>query len=143
MVEAGCTGLQFGVESGSQEVLDRIGKGITVSQVVSAVKEGFACGLKDVACSFTIGHPYDTEETVAETFRLMETLKSMGAKLALAIVTPFPGTPIALDPQRFGVTIHDRHWDTYYLARPVISTRYLTKDEIGQLFMYAMTHIVE
>ncbi|MGE5553357.1 MAG: B12-binding domain-containing radical SAM protein [Betaproteobacteria bacterium] len=133
---AGCRGVQFGVESGSDEVLRAIKKGITVSQVRSAVEMAMAQDLK-VVCSFTLGHPLDTPETIDATFSLMKELKRIGATVSSALLVPYPGTDLCERSNELGITIHDENWDTYYPARPIISTKYLSRDRLGEYYMYS------
>lgn len=73
MREAGCRTVYFGIESGSQSVLDDVGKGITLDQVREAVGHASGAGL-EVLGFFMIGFPGETAEDVAETVRFAKTL---------------------------------------------------------------------
>ncbi|MGE5553358.1 MAG: B12-binding domain-containing radical SAM protein [Betaproteobacteria bacterium] len=135
--ECGCLGVQFGVESGSDMVLRKIGKGLSRRQIASAVRRARSAGLK-VVCSFCFGHPFDTQETLQETVQFMQELRTYDVDCVASIVTPFPGTPIYEHAEKFGVQIHHRDWEKYTLYQPVMSTRFLTAEEIGRLFMSTM-----
>jgi radical SAM superfamily enzyme YgiQ (UPF0313 family) len=91
MKNAGCFAVQFGIESGNQEILDRIRKNVTISQIETAV----ACAQKNnlkVMGDFMVGLPGDTPETVLETLHFAIRLK---LNLAFfSITTPFPGTEL-------------------------------------------------
>ena len=63
MRETGCDSISFGVESGNQEILDRIGKKITLEQVRNAVDMCKDVGLI-VHASFIAGLPGETFETL-------------------------------------------------------------------------------
>ncbi len=91
MREAGVRWICFGVESGSQCVLDRMGKRITINQVEKAFKEANAAGLY-VSGNYMIGHLEETWETAMETIDLACRLKQDYASFAIAI--PFPGTKL-------------------------------------------------
>jgi radical SAM superfamily enzyme YgiQ (UPF0313 family) len=62
MSKAGCKVIWFGVESGSEKVLKRIGRNTTPEQVQKAFKLCKKHGIK-TACSFMIGLP---DETIAD-----------------------------------------------------------------------------
>lgn len=134
LYRAGCRVVRVGVESGSDEVLSRIRKGITVDQSVRAVEACLAAGLVTFA-TFCIGHPDDTISTVAESVALMKKLWSAGAYVAASIVTPFPGTDLHRNPEAWGIEIVTRDWRRYNLYTPVMNTRHLTASQIGALFM--------
>jgi radical SAM superfamily enzyme YgiQ (UPF0313 family) len=62
LARAGCQAICFGVESGSQEVLDRVKKRSSLSKVREAMRMTEAAGITAMA-SFIIGLPGETEET--------------------------------------------------------------------------------
>jgi len=73
MSAAGCRALYLGVESGSQKVLDKLKKGITIEQIINTVRW---CKQYDIKayCSLIIGTPGETYEDYLETKNLMENL---------------------------------------------------------------------
>jgi radical SAM superfamily enzyme YgiQ (UPF0313 family) len=73
MHDAGCYNITFGVEAGSQKILDSIGKKITLDQVRQAVKLTLEAGIQPM-CSFMFPHPEDTEESVHAQMRFMREL---------------------------------------------------------------------
>lgn len=66
MHKAGCRRIYFGIEFGSQELLDRVQKGISVEQIKATIK---TCRRLDIKCLgfFLIGAPGDTRQSVRET----------------------------------------------------------------------------
>ena len=91
MKKAGCWILFLGIESGSQRILDTIGKRITLEQVKKAVKILKDAGIQ-VLGSFIIGFLQDTKETIKETIKFAKSLNLNYAEFS--ILTPYPGTPI-------------------------------------------------
>jgi radical SAM superfamily enzyme YgiQ (UPF0313 family) len=83
--------LEIGVESGSPEILQRMGKGITLDQVARAIEFAKAEKLK-IWTKFILGHPYETRENMMETARFIARVNP--DRLSVAIMTPYPGTPI-------------------------------------------------
>jgi len=89
MKEAGCAELWFGVESGSQKVLDALKKGIKIDQVRTAFKHSRALGIRTRGY-FMIGNETETREDIEETERFIEELSP--DMVGVSINTPFPGS---------------------------------------------------
>jgi len=87
--KAGCFMVTYGVESGDDGILNKIKKGITVSQSRRAIELTRKYGLKTIA-SYMIGNVGETRETVEKTLKLAGLLKTDVAQFSIA--TPFPGT---------------------------------------------------
>ncbi len=73
MKEAGCRGLGTGFESGDQNSLDLMHKGITVKQIREYVKNSRKAGLTVHGC-FIVGNPGETKETMGKTLKLAKEL---------------------------------------------------------------------
>ncbi len=91
MKKAGCYSVSFGIETGSQKILDTTGKGITLKQIRDAVRMAKDSGLMTNGL-FIIGHLGDTEETMQQTIDFAKTLPLDMA--TFSIMTPYPGTAI-------------------------------------------------
>jgi len=74
MKKSGCCGFYFGVESGSQRVLDFIRKDITIAQTKEAFKLCHEFGIK-AAASIVVGVPTETEEELNQTLSLINEIK--------------------------------------------------------------------
>lgn len=91
MKAGGCTLIMFGVESGSQTVLDRLRKGFTVAEARRTFREAREAGLMTSA-NFLIGNPGETAEDVRATIRLA---REIGADFAyFDYLFPYPGTEL-------------------------------------------------
>lgn len=89
MKKAGCIYIAFGIESGDQEVLNKIPKGITIEQIKEAVGLTKKAGIT-VAGFFIFGLLGDTKETMQKTLNLA---KELDLDLtSFTIATPYPGT---------------------------------------------------
>jgi len=88
MEEAGCRSIDIGIESGNNEMLKKMRKGITIEQAIAAANLIRKHGIR-LTANFIIGFPDETEETLNDTFTAM---KKIRGKLIYNIFTPYPGT---------------------------------------------------
>jgi len=91
MKQAGCTDLFFGVESGSQKILDLLGKGFTVGQIENAFGLAKKVGM-NTEMYLIIGVPGETQEDIEMTKRMIAKLEP--SSLDISSLTPIPGTEI-------------------------------------------------
>ncbi|MBI9075496.1 MAG: B12-binding domain-containing radical SAM protein [Desulfatibacillum sp.] len=73
MKESGCGRVYLGMESGLQEMLDKVNKGITIEQVRRAVDMTKAHGIKTLGF-FMTGLPGETRQTLKETVKFATSL---------------------------------------------------------------------
>ncbi len=102
--ESGCGQLNFGVESGSEKILKKINKGITVDSVLE-VNRKFAEYNIIPWYYFMVGFPYETEEDVKETIALTLRLLQENPKAkisSIACFTPYPGTQLFNESKDYG-----------------------------------------
>jgi radical SAM superfamily enzyme YgiQ (UPF0313 family) len=90
MRKAGFRWLLVGFESGSNEMLKSMNKGVTVDQNTKAIDIARAAGLK-VKALMSIGHPGESFVTIFETKKWL--LKVRPDEFDLTIVSVYPGTP--------------------------------------------------
>lgn len=116
---AGCTAVEFGTDSGSPRVLARLGKNFTPEDLRQATGWARDAGL-EVCHSLSLGAPGETEETLRETFALMEEI-SPTAVIAMAGLRIFPGTGLARLAEAEGLIPpgHDFLPPTFYIAPAV------------------------
>lgn len=86
---AGLNRISFGVESGNQDILDMVKKGIRLEQIKDAYEMADKVGL-ETRLSVIFGLPGETEESIRNTIKFMKSLKCKQAYINIA--TPFPGT---------------------------------------------------
>ncbi len=89
--QAGCTNLMFGVESGSQRILDFLGKGTTVEQIKKAFEWANEAEIA-AGMYLIVGIPGETQQDIDMTKRLIFELKPKS--IDLCFLTPIPGTEI-------------------------------------------------
>ena len=84
----------FGIESGSDRILRKMKKGITVVDVKNAVEAARRHGLK-IAGSFIVGYPGENEGDFEDTIELVDDL--ILDDYFVSIAEPLPGTSLADD----------------------------------------------
>ncbi len=89
MRDAGCKAVSYGIESGSQKILDNVSKRVTVEQHARAIKWAHEAGIK-THCSFIFGLPGETKETIKETLDFVK--KTLPMSIEFNIATLYPGT---------------------------------------------------
>ncbi|RLF16500.1 MAG: B12-binding domain-containing radical SAM protein [Thermoprotei archaeon] len=124
--KAGCHSVYVGVESGSQRILDIIGKNTTLEKAERAVKTLKEAGL-NVLASFIIGVPGETVSTIKSTIRLAKKLKPTYAQFTLC--TPFPGTKLFELALKRGLLL-TRNWARYTTLEPVMSIPGMTAEQL-------------
>lgn len=91
MADSGCVLIGYGIESGSQRMLDTMKKGVTVQQakdVIQLTKKYL--GWAD--CSFMVGVPGENRETIHETIEFCKEVDL--APEVIFFTTPYPGTEL-------------------------------------------------
>lgn len=91
MKAAGCKRVAFGVESGSQKILNNIQKKLTLREIRNAFILAKKAGLETIGF-FMFGNPGENEETMEQTIRFAIELNPDVAHFSIA--TPFPGAPL-------------------------------------------------
>jgi len=131
MAETGCTGIQFGIESGAQEILDSV-KGIRKEDALAAVTSAVDAGIS-TACSFMIPFPDDTEDTLAQSAAFMSDIRDAGGQLLVSYTTPFPGTMFYEQAEQLGLTILTRDWSLYDCKHMVMETKNFSAERIEEI----------
>jgi hypothetical protein len=103
--KSGCVSLFFGIESGSQKILDGLGKGIKVEQTARALHQAKAAGI------FTVGSvifpaPGETPESEAQTLSVLQNAQLDSLMLQAPIVAP--RTEWFKSPEKYGIHFPDR-----------------------------------
>lgn len=125
--KAGCWMIAYGIESGSQKVLDMCKKEITLKQSIDAVNWTWQAGIK-VYGYFIIGLPGETKETIKETINFAKSLPITFAIFHTA--APYPGTEFYKTALEKGWLTNPK-WEKIDQGRePAVSFPQLSSEEI-------------
>lgn len=85
----------YGMESGNQETLDRLDKGMKVHEIEEGVRMAKKAGLEP-HLTIMLGYPWETEEMAKQTIALAKRCFKKGYvdTMQATIVIPYPGTPL-------------------------------------------------
>ena len=131
MYRAGCRSVDIGVESGSQMILDKIGKRINLDSIIHGIRIYKKSRIK-IHTHYIIGLPWDTEQTLNETFKLASWLPSDYTSFYIA--APLPGTRFydyAIKEKLFSSTTS--YEGAYF--RPIVRTHSLSKEKVFTLYI--------
>lgn len=134
MYEAGCNLVSIGVESGSQYILDKIGKKITLDDVRNTVKIFKQAHIR-IYNYFVIGLPWDDEETIEDTIDFACELDSDFVSFYTA--TPLPGTRFYNYARENGLFDNQTSFENAYFY-PAVDTHCLPKERVFELHKKAI-----
>jgi radical SAM superfamily enzyme YgiQ (UPF0313 family) len=124
MRDRGCWQIRIGIESGNQQVLDFIKKGITLEQVRNVAGWCASLGIRTTGF-FMVGHHVDTPETIDETIRFALALPL--SDVVVTVNTPIPGTESYDKAREYGDYQED-DWTSLNYWSPVFVPRGLTRE---------------
>lgn len=138
MKQANCKRVHYGVEAGTDQILAKLGKGITVAQTKKIFAMTKKVGISTLAY-FMIGAPQETRADVRQTMELAKQLDP--DYVHFSILIPFPSTPIYLEGLRAGIFKED-HWKQFAAdPQPGFKPKYweenLRSDELCELLKTA------
>ena len=134
MYKSGCRLVSIGVESGSQKMLDNIGKKITLDDIRNTVKILKKNKIK-IYNYFVIGLPWETEKTVEETIKFAIELDSNFISFYTA--TPLPGTKYFAYAMLNKLVEGNLDFRSAYYE-PVVRSEHLSKERIFELHKQAV-----
>lgn len=109
MKTAGCWSIHYGVESGSQRLLDLIQKGITIGQVKQTFRWTRISGIETKAF-FMLGLPTETREESLKTIQFTKELDPDWIQVTITV--PYPGTKL-YDITKNDKTLRSFKWENY------------------------------
>ncbi|MFA6888126.1 MAG: B12-binding domain-containing radical SAM protein [Candidatus Woesearchaeota archaeon] len=103
LYDAGLHTVSWGVESGSQRILDLMNKGTTVSGVQEILKESHDAGIKNAVYAM-FGFPTETKEEFFDTLNFLKENKDNIDLVTTSIFGLQKGSPAYAHPEKFSIT---------------------------------------
>ncbi len=145
MAKANCRAMMFGIESGSQKILDRLKKEQTLDQVTTAVKNAKKAGIEIVHGFFTVGNPDETVEDMEATFDFASALPL--DTFGFNRLCVYRGTPLWQEYVKRGLVNESTDWYKYFKCSEVDPTclsgetiNLVRQAGIKKLFLYKLLH---
>lgn len=144
LYDSGCREICFGIESGSQEILDRINKKVTVEQNRNAILEAKRAGLM-VKAFLMVGSPGESWDTIKETVNFINETKPQ--YWTLFSFVPLPGCEIYNNPEKYKIKIITKDYRQYFNIAgqneggSVIETEYMTIKDIKKARQYMLENL--
>lgn len=109
--KAGAEVCAWGIESGSQKMLNLMNKQTTVEKNEQVIKWAKEAGLTTRAF-FVIGFPGEDKKTIEETKKFIE--KTNPDQYFVSNFVPYPGTDVWKYPKKYGITKIHTDFENYY-----------------------------
>ena len=134
MKASGCKMIRLGVESGSQQVLNKIKKGLTLQQIEDGVRLVKKHGIQALG-GFMFGFPYDSKETVDQTIAFAK--KISPDQVQFSINMCYPGTLLYEFAKKNNLLLakNFREYDMTY--GPVVKTMDMNREELEHILARA------
>jgi radical SAM superfamily enzyme YgiQ (UPF0313 family) len=145
MAKANCRTVMFGIESGSQKILDRLKKEQTLEEVTTAVKNAKKAGIEIVHGFFTVGNPDETVDDMKATFDFASRLPL--DTFGFNRLCVYRGTPLWQEYVKRGLVSDASDWYKYFKCSEIDPTclpgeviNKVRQEGLKKLFLYKLTH---
>jgi radical SAM superfamily enzyme YgiQ (UPF0313 family) len=145
MAKANCRTIMFGIESGSQKVLDRLKKEQTLEEVETAVTNAKQAGIEIVHGFFVVGNPDETVSDLRATFRFASRLRL--DTFAFNRLCVYRGTPLWQEYIRRKLVDDATDWFKYFKCSEIDPTclpgEVINRERTAgfrRLFIYKLVH---
>lgn len=136
LAESGCEQLSWGIESGSQRILDKMNKRVKVGDNYSVIQWAKKYGITTRAF-FIIGFPGETEQTIRETKQFI--IDADPDQYFASNFVPYPGTDCGDNPSKYGITRVSEDFNNYYQVNKegmggiTIDTEWLSRENFRKV----------
>jgi anaerobic magnesium-protoporphyrin IX monomethyl ester cyclase len=130
MKKTGCIKIEFGIETGSQEILDFSKKGVTKNQIRNAFHLAKKVDLPTLGF-LILNMPLETKKSISESKNFI--LELDPDFLQISFATPYPGTNLEQYARDNDLKM-DKDWSKYlFLNEVVMENKNISKKEIIRL----------
>jgi len=126
MSRAGCAEIQYGIDYGDEAILRKLGKDISIESIINAVDWAKKARLS-VGAFFIFNVPGEDRSTIEKTFQLIKRIQPVPIEINL--LTPYPGTAIWDNPEKFDMRITEKNFDYYTTKKYVMENINFKKND--------------
>jgi radical SAM superfamily enzyme YgiQ (UPF0313 family) len=134
MKASGCKMIRLGVESGSQDVLDKIRKGLTLRQIEDGFRRVKKHGIQALG-GFMFGFPFDSRKTIEETIGFAK--KISPDQVQFSINMCYPGTSLYAYAVANNLLLAKSFKDFDMTHGPVVRTQNMEREELQHILARA------
>ena len=134
MKQAGCWEMSFGLESGSNDLLQKMDKSASLDKSVRAIHWANDAGIRSKGL-FMLGYPGETAETMEQTRTFVKSIPL--TIMNLTKFTPYPGSPIYHDI--YGTAIRDDHWEKMNGMNFIWTAEGLSQEQLDKSYREILT----
>ncbi len=134
MKQSGCKMIRLGVESGSQEVLDEIKKGLTLEQIEKGVRLVKKHGIQALG-GFMFGFPCDSRKSVEQTIRFAKRLSPDQVQFSICMC--YPGTSLYEDARENDLLLAKNFKEFDMTYGPVVKTLDMEREDLTNILARA------
>jgi predicted small metal-binding protein len=145
MAKANCRTIMFGIESGSQMVLDRLKKEQTLGEIETAVTNAKNAGIEIVHGFFVVGSPSETVSDIRATFDFAARLRL--DTFGFNRLCVYRGTPLWQEYVKRGLVDDKADWYKYFKCSEIDPTclagEVINRERtmgFRRLFLYKILH---
>lgn len=136
MAKSGCVEIRFGVESGSEEILNRVVKGFSPKQAIEVISEAHQI-FPGVDAFFVWGFPFEKMEHFYESVFLMNSFRIMGVRVLPSLLCYLPQTRIYQEVNKDKLEFSYEMMPEYMITGHEMCDGYGIKIEPRYDFIYA------
>ena len=134
---AGAAQIGFGVESGSQEILERMNKKTTVEQCAKGIETVRRAGIR-CHTGYVLGYPGETPDTIRQTVDFI--LKTKPTTVTIDVLLPYPDTPVYHEAKADGSLVGD--WSPDMPEYPWVKLPWVrNREELEKARSWAMNRV--
>ena len=132
MHQAGCMGLWYGIESGSQRILDKMKKGYSLETARKVIQDTARNGIR-VLIFMIVDFPEETTSDFEQSVDFLQQNKDYIDQVSISRFSVLHDSEIAVNPQKYGIEVTERKIGANYryLYSPMPqSNRYETLNSV-------------
>ena len=148
MKDAGCTFINYGIESMDQKVLNNMKKGLRPEMITQGIEDTLKVGISP-GLNFIFGNKGDNKKTIKSTVDFLLKYDDFAQKRTIRPVTPYPGSPLYYDAIKMGLLDKDDPAEDFYerkhLNSDLICCNFteLTDEEFYECLRWANTTLMK
>jgi len=131
IARAGCFKIDFGIESGSPDILRYMKKSFEPEKARRVVGICKKAGM-EVYCDFMIGFPHETKQDIEMSISFAKSLDC--DFIQVSYVIPYPGTVMYSDGLKENFLLYPYEWPKYASCEPMIYTGEIEPKEINKMY---------